>query len=158
MKKSFALIHRKRFGNGAFALLHRVATKENLTPNEEQTAVLHHIMTSADRFLCVQGLAGTGKTYTMNTLRELCEAENIKVRGVCFTGKAADGLKKESGISSSAIYSFLGKLEKESGRKAESESKNGIRQHWDFSKVKPTQEREIWIVDEAGLVDNHLMG
>lgn len=139
------------------ALLHRVATEEKLTPNEEQTAVLHHIMTSADQFLCVQGLAGTGKTYTMNALRELCEAENIKVRGVCFTGKAADGLKKESGIPSFTIHSFLGKLEKESGIKADSESKDGIRQHWDFSKVKPTQEREIWIVDEAGLVDNHLM-
>ena len=60
------------------ALLHRVAAEENLTPNEEQTAVLHHIMTSADRFLCVQGLAGTGKTYTMNALRKLCEAENVQ--------------------------------------------------------------------------------
>lgn len=138
-------------------LLNRVATRKNLTPNEEQTAVLHHIMTSADRFLCVQGLAGTGKTYTMNALRELCEAGNIKVRGVCFTGKAADGLKKESGIDSSTIHSFLGKLEKESGIKAERNDTDGIRQHWDFSKVKPTQEREIWIVDEAGLVDNHLM-
>ena len=138
-------------------LLHRVATEEKLTPNEEQTAVLHHIMTSADRFLCVQGLAGTGKTYTMNALRKLCEAENIKVRGVCFTGKAADGLKKESGIPSSTIHSFLGKLEKESGIKVERNSEDGIRQHWDFSQVKPTQEREIWIVDEAGLVDNHLM-
>lgn len=139
------------------ALLHRVATEENLTPNEEQTAVLHHIMTSTDRFLCVQGLAGTGKTYTMNALRELCEAENIKVRGICFTGKAADGLKKESSIPSSTIHSFLGKLEKESGIKGERNDTDGIRQHWDFSKVKPTQEREIWIVDEAGLVDNHLM-
>ena len=82
----------------------------------------------------------------MNALRELCKAENIKVRGVCFTGKAADGLKKESGIDSSTIHSFLGKLEKESGIKAERNDTDGIRQHWDFSKVKPTQEREIWIV------------
>lgn len=157
MKQGKGIIPRTLSMEQSQALLHCVATKENLTPNEEQTAVLHHIMTSADRFLCVQGLAGTGTTYTMNTLRELCEAENIKVRGVCFTGKAADGLKKESGISSSTIHSFLGKLEKESGHKTESESKDGIRQHWDYSKVKPTQEREIWIMDEAGLVDNHLM-
>lgn len=157
MKQGKGIIPRTLSMEQSQALLHRVATEEKLTPNEEQTAVFHHIMTSADQFLCVQGLAGTGKTYTMNALRKLCEAENIKVRGVCFTGKAADGLKKESGIPSSTIHSFLGKLEKESGIKAESESKDGIRQHWDFSKVKPTQEREIWIVDEAGLVDNHLM-
>lgn len=157
MKQGKGIIPRTLSMKQSKELLNRVATGKNLTPNEEQTAVLHHIMTSADRFLCVQGLAGTGKTYTMNALRELCEAENIKVRGVCFTGKAADGLKKESGIPSSTIHSFLGKLEKESGIKAESDSKDGIRQHWDFSRVKPTQEREIWIVDEAGLVDNHLM-
>ena len=167
IRQEHDIIERMRQGKGVIpetlsmeqskTLLHRVATEENLTPNEEQTAVLHHIMTGADRFLCVQGLAGTGKTYTMNALRELCEDENIKVRGVCFTGKAADGLKKESGIPSSTIHSFLGKLEKESGIKAELESKDRIRQHWDFSKVKPTQKREIWIVDEAGLVDNHLM-
>lgn len=167
IRQEYDIIERMQRGKGVVPktlsmeqskeLLNRVATTESLTPNEEQTAVLHHIMTSADRFLCVQGLAGTGKTYTMNALRKLCEAENIKVRGVCFTGKAADGLKKESGIPSSTIHSFLGKLEKESGIKADSDSKDGIRQHWDFSKVKPTQEREIWIVDEAGLVDNHLM-
>jgi len=167
IRQEYDIIERMKQGKGAIPktlstdvskdLLHRVAAAENLTPNEEQTAVLHHIMTSADRFLCVQGLAGTGKTYTMNALRELCEAENVKVRGVCFTGKAADGLKKESGIDSSTIHSFLGKLEKESGIKAERNDTDGIRQHWDFSKVKPTQEREIWIVDEAGLVDNHLM-
>lgn len=157
MKQGKGIIPRTLSMEQSQALLHRVATEENLTPNEEQTAVLHHIMTSADRFLCVQGLAGTGKTYTMNALRKLCETKNVKVRGVCFTGKAADGLKKESGIDSSTIHSFLGKLEKESGIKAESDNKDGIRQYWDFSKVKPTQDREIWIVDEAGLVDNHLM-
>ena len=167
IRQEHNIIERMKQGKGAIpktlsmdeskALLHRVATEEHLTPNEEQTAVLHHIMTSADRFLCVQGLAGTGKTYTMNALRKLCKAQNVKVRGVCFTGKAADGLKKESGIDSSTIHSFLGKLEKESGIKVERNDNDGIRQHWDFSKVKPTKEREIWIVDEAGLVDNHLM-
>ena len=167
IRQEYDIIERMQKGKGVIPktlsmeqskeLLNRVATEEKLTPNEEQTAVLHHIMTSADRFLCVQGLAGTGKTYTMNALRKLCEAEDIKVRGVCFTGKAADGLKKESGIPSSTIHSFLGKLEKESGIKVERNGEDGIRQHWDFSQVKPTQEREIWIVDEAGLVDNHLM-
>ena len=167
IRQEYDIIERMQKGKGVIPktlsmeqskeLLNRVATEEKLTPNEEQTAVLHHIMTNADRFLCVQGLAGTGKTYTMNALRKLCEAEDIKVRGVCFTGKAADGLKKESGIPSSTIHSFLGKLEKESGIKVERNGEDGIRQHWDFSQVKPTQEREIWIVDEAGLVDNHLM-
>ena len=88
IRQEYDIIERMREGKGIIpktlsmdeskALLHRVAAEEKLTPNEEQTAVLHHIMTNADRFLCVQGLTGTGKTYTMNALRKLCEAENVQ--------------------------------------------------------------------------------
>ena len=139
-------------------LLLEVRREKHLTPNKEQTAAIHHIMTSQDRFLCVQGLAGTGKTYTMNTLREMCEKDGIAIRGVCFTGKAADGLQTESGITSGTIHSFLNKLEKESLPPEEQQPKTeGIKQRWDFSHVQPVADREIWIVDEAGLVDDKLM-
>lgn len=105
----------------------------------------------------------------MTSIRELCEQEGIAVRGACFTGKAADGLQNESGIESGTIHSFLNKLE--SGKFNETKPKpefikrdgieiikqNGIKQEWDFSKVDKAQRREIWIVDEAGLVDDNLM-
>lgn len=159
------------------------AEGKRFTPNSEQTNAIHHILTSQDRYLCIQGLAGTGKTYTMNSIRELCEQEGITIRGACFTGKASDGLQTESGINSNTIHAFLNQLEarkfkqvtKELGaealpdgvRKADNEARyeqrkeqmkeQGIKQSWDFSKVEKAKDREIWIVDEAGLVDSKLM-
>jgi len=135
-------------------LLAKVEAETNLTPNTEQTAAIHHILTSADRYLGVQGLAGVGKTYLMKTVKEVCDRENITIKGICYTGKAADGLASDSGIESSTIHSFLNKLE---GKRNTATSQDGIKQEWDFSNVNKAQGREIWIVDEAGLVDNNLM-
>lgn len=210
----------------------KIERGEAFTPNEEQTNAIHHVLTSQDRYLCIQGLAGTGKTYAMTSIRELCEQEGITIRGACFTGKAADGLQNESGINASTIHSFLNQLEagklneknqlkeavkeiaietlppgwqdalkekpepvkregieavKQAGKelaaealpgewrkaaqeelqKADNEARyeqrkqqmkqEGIKQEWDFSKVEKAKGREIWIVDEAGLVDSNLM-
>ena len=163
------------------------ANGKSFTPNVEQTNAIHHVLTSRDRYLCIQGLAGTGKTYTMSSLRELCEQEEIVIRGACFTGKAADGLQNESGIKSGTIHSFLNQLEKgkfnetktkhapdpiyheeeiitetdnetnKQEQRKEQTNQGGIKQEWDFSNVKKVKGREIWIVDEAGLVDSKLM-
>ena len=227
IKRESAIIDRMKEGKGQIKSLnqeqsevafnklknHKEAEGKKFTPNEEQTNAIHHVLTSQDRYLCIQGLAGTGKTYTMTSIRELCEQEGITVRGACFTGKAADGLQNESGIKSGTIHSFLNQLEsgklndknqekekpeliKREGlevikqsikevaadhilpgdwgkiaraeiRKADNEARyeqrkeankeQGIKQEWDFSKVEKAKGREIWIVDEAGLVDSNLM-
>lgn len=205
------------------------------TPNREQTIAVHHVLTSADKYLCIQGLAGTGKTYTMTTMRELCEQEGIVILGASPSGKAADGLQNESAINSKTIHSFLGRLEagqfnenkgihqlqkavKEIGyealpkgyqnllketpepvkregieaakqavkeiaaealpgewsriakaelRKADNEARyeqrkeatqgNGIKQEWDFKNVQKASKREVWVIDEAGMIPNNLM-
>lgn len=138
------------------------AEGKSFTPNAEQTSAIHHVLTSQDRYLCIQGLAGTGKTYTMTNIRELCEQDGIAIRGACFTGKAADGLQNESGIQSSTIHSFLNQLEganfnENDERRKKQIKQGGIKQEWHFSNVEKAKGREIWIVDEAGLVDNRLM-
>lgn len=204
----------------------------------EQAEALHHVLVSHDRYIAIQGLAGTGKTTLMERMKWVADEQGITLRGVCFTGKAADGLQAESGIESSTIHAFLNQLEKgkfneptrgenlakaagevarESGiiphewqrksppqpertrsgnlKRAAREvatdflpgtsqkaaraalraedrelyyqqqndrqraSQGGIKQEWDFSQVRhlPDGQREIWIVDEAGLVDTNLM-
>ena len=80
----------------------------------------------------------------------------------CFTGKAADGLQNESRIQSSTIHSFLNQLEganlnENDERRKKQVKQGGIKQEWHFSKVEKAKGREIWIVDEVGLVDNRLM-
>jgi len=138
------------------------AEGKGFTPNAEQISAIHHVLTSQDRYLCIQGLAGTGKTYTMTNIRKLCEQEGITIRGACFTGKAADGLQNESGIQSSTIHSFLNQLEGASfnendERRKKQIKQGGIKQEWYFSNVEKAKGREVWVVDEAGLVDSKLM-
>lgn len=130
--------------------------KNGYTPNREQVNAIHHILTNKDRIIGVQGLAGTGKTYSFALVKKMADRENIEVKGICFTGKASEGLQADSGIESTTIHSFLNKLEKDSGIKQK--TTEGIKQDWDLSKVKPEgNKKQIWVVDEAGLVDNRMM-
>ena len=136
-------------------LLDEICKNGGYTPNREQVNAIHHILTNKDRIVGVQGLAGTGKTYSFTLVKKMADRENIEVKGICFTGKASEGLQADSGIESTTIHSFLNKLEKDSGvvvKKTE-----GIKQDWDLSKVKPAGKKQIWVVDEAGLVDNRMM-
>lgn len=129
--------------------------KNGYTPNREQVNAIHHILTNKDRIVGVQGLAGTGKTYSFTLVKKMADRENIEVKGICFTGKASEGLQADSGIESTTIHSFLNKLEKDSG--VRQKTTEGIKQDWDLSKVKPAGKKQIWVVDEAGLVDNRMM-
>lgn len=139
-------------------LLKEICQKGGYTPNEEQTNAIHHILTNKDRIVGVQGLAGTGKTYSFTLVKKMADVENIEVKGICFTGKASEGLQADSGIESTTIHSFLNKLEKDSGVRQQKTATEGIKQDWDLSKVKPTEgKKQIWVIDEAGLVDNRMM-
>ena len=138
-------------------LLDEICKNGGYTPNREQINAIHHILTNKDRIVGVQGLAGTGKTYSFTLVKKMADHENIEVKGICFTGKASEGLQADSGIESTTIHSFLNKLEKDSGVKQK--TTEGIKQDWDLSKVKPAEgnKKQIWVVDEAGLVDNRMM-
>lgn len=138
-------------------LLDEICKNGGYTPNREQVNAIHHILTNKDRIIGVQGLAGTGKTYSFALVKKMADRENIEVKGICFTGKASEGLQADSGIESTTIHSFLNKLEKDSGVKQK--TTEGIKQDWDLSKVKPAEgnKKQIWVVDEAGLVDNRMM-
>lgn len=137
-------------------LLDEICKNGGYAPNREQVNAIHHILTNKDRIVGVQGLAGTGKTYSFALVKKMADRENIEVKGICFTGKASEGLQADSGIESTTIHSFLNKLEKDSGIKQK--TTEGIKQDWDLSKVKPEgNKKQIWVVDEAGLVDNRMM-
>ncbi len=122
----------------------------------EQGTAVEHILTCEDRFLAVDGLAGTGKTTMIERLKLICDRQGIDVRGVCFTGKAAVGLEDESGVQSTTLHSYFNELDPlPLGKNTDAE----IRNEWDFSRVRPIEagHRELWIVDEAGMVDDNLM-
>ena len=74
--------------------------------NESQRHVVEEVLMSSDRIHGLQGLAGTGKTTTLQTIREGAEASGYVVEGFAPTSKAAAQLR-EAGIEATTLQSFL---------------------------------------------------
>lgn len=106
-----------------------------------QRAAIELPLTSSDRFVEVQGLAGTGKTTMLRGLRTLAEAEGYVVRGMAPTGAAAKQLSRETGMAADTVSMFVIK---------ESQLQKDIafaRQYAEFER-----KAELWVVDESSFL------
>lgn len=74
--------------------------------NASQRRVVHEVLTSQDRVHGLQGLAGSGKTTTLETIREGAELKGYKVEGFAPTSRAAVQLR-DAGIEATTLQSFL---------------------------------------------------
>ncbi len=74
--------------------------------NDSQRRVIEQVLNSSDRIHDLQGLAGTGKTTTLQTIREGAEANGYIVEGFAPTSKAARQLR-EAGIDATTLQRFL---------------------------------------------------
>ncbi|CUH99084.1 AAA family ATPase [Leisingera aquaemixtae] len=103
--------------------------------SEEQRSTLHHIL-GPERLACVVGLAGAGKSTMLKTARAAWEKQGITVQGAALAGKAAEGLKSASGITSCTLASL------------EASWKNGY---------EPIAPGDVLVVDEAGMIGTRQM-
>jgi hypothetical protein len=107
----------------------------NFSMTTEQEEAFRKITTGGDVEVMI-GRAGTGKSYTLGAVREACEAQGYRVRGLALSGIAAESLQNESGIQSKTIH----------------------RQLWDWNNNRDRlSKNEIIVVDEAGMVGTRLM-
>jgi conjugative relaxase-like TrwC/TraI family protein len=74
--------------------------------NDSQRRVIEEVLNSSDRIHGLQGLAGSGKTTTLQTIREGAETNGYIVEGFAPTSKAA-GQLREAGIDATTLQSFL---------------------------------------------------
>jgi conjugative relaxase-like TrwC/TraI family protein len=74
--------------------------------NDAQSRSIQEVLTSTDRVHGLQGLAGTGKTSTLEAIREGAEAAGYAVEGFAPTARAA-GQLREAGIDANTLQSFL---------------------------------------------------
>ncbi len=74
--------------------------------NEAQRQVITDVLTSRDRIHGVQGLAGTGKTTVLASIRDGATKKGYKVEGLAPTSRAAGQLREE-GIEATTLQSFL---------------------------------------------------
>ena len=69
----------------------------------DQRAMVKAVTTSGDGIEVVVGLAGAGKTFSLNAAREIWESEGIEVRGCSTALAAAKNLENEAGVPSESV-------------------------------------------------------
>ncbi|MDX3911877.1 MAG: AAA family ATPase, partial [Sphingobium sp.] len=88
------------------ARLQAAATRD-LNPGQLAAATL--IVSSADRTVTVQGVAGAGKSTMLEAVARVAEAEGRDVTGLAFQNKMVADLAADAGIKSQTIASFAPK-------------------------------------------------
>ena len=113
------------------AIAHRF---EESSLSEEQRGAIATSCRSLDQVIGWQGAAGAGKTYALNALKEIAEAEGYEVSGYAPSAAAAHELGESLSIETNTVARLL--LE---SAVAEPDSEE-------------RQRRKLWLIDEAGLL------
>jgi len=89
-------------------------TREFLNPAQQRA--IEEVLTSKDRIHGLQGLAGSGKTTTLEAIREGAERNGYAVEGFAPTSRAA-GQLRDAGIQADTLQGFLarGGVERSAG-------------------------------------------
>ncbi|WP_392536747.1 conjugative transfer relaxase/helicase TraI [Legionella sp. 227] len=100
--------------------------------SSSQKKAMSHFLTSTDRFIAIQGYAGTGKTTMLRLTRELAFLHGYEIRGITAGSSAANELRNKGGLNATTFARELGQLQN---------------QKQDLSKT-------IFVVDEASMLSN----
>lgn len=120
----------------------RTGTGQQFSYTAGQKEALTLALTTRDRYIEVQGLAGTGKTTMLKALNAMAQDRGYVVRGMAPTGAATQTLNRESGIAADTVSMFFVKE-----RRLQAEIAF-VQKYADDFKRKP----EMWIVDESSFL------
>lgn len=104
----------------------------NFSLSPSQKKAIHRFLTSNDRFMAIQGYAGTGKTTMLKLTRELAESKGYQLRGITAGSSAASELQLKGGLNAATFARELIRLKKN----------------------KEELTRIIFVVDEASMLSN----
>src|SRR5262249_34365870 len=103
-----------------------------LTPSQEQA--LKELLESTDRVVGFVGVAGSGKSNTLNAVRRAAELEGFAVLGMAPTSRAAARLAEAAGIRNPiTVHRFL------------------------MQPTVPGQDKRLLMVDEASLASTRIV-
>ena len=112
-----------------------LSSKKHRSLSAEQAEMVRHVLSSG-ALAIVEGAAGTGKSYALNSARQIWESKDYRVLGAALAGKAAEGLENSAGIKSRSLHSLEYALDE--GRET-------------------LGEKDVLVIDEAGMVGSRQM-
>ncbi len=106
-----ATVQRMREGQHQFSEIASQRSRDSIERdyphlNEMQRQAVTQILSSRDRVMALEGVAGSGKTTSLAAVREVAERHGYKVEGFAPTSRAAQKLS-ESGIESRTLQRHL---------------------------------------------------
>ncbi|NEI24233.1 Ti-type conjugative transfer relaxase TraA, partial [Rhizobium leguminosarum] len=124
----------KRHVDAAIAAQDRSIQAAGASPGQglsaEQRQAIEHV-TGPSQIAVVIGFAGAGKSTMLAAARQAWEAQGYRVHGAALAGKAAEGLKESSGISSRTLASW--------------------EYSWQADRSR-LNARDVFVIDEGGMV------
>lgn len=122
----------------------------------EQKRAVEHLTERTGRISILSGIAGSGKTTTLEACRQRWEAAGFTVVGGSLAGKAAKELRKGSGIESDSLAMLHARMEPSLAY----QFKHHLKQLWREARGKKTHALErlridkktVLVIDEAGMV------
>lgn len=122
--------------------LDKAEEKQGFKYTEGQKEAIITVLATEDRYVAVQGMAGTGKTTMLRSLKEMAQEQGYTVRGMAPTGAASKVLARETGIVTDTVSMFQIK-------------ERQLQKDIEFAKqFAPDFQRkpEIWMVDESSFL------
>ncbi|WP_079989434.1 AAA family ATPase, partial [Candidatus Protochlamydia phocaeensis] len=117
----------------AFKIKTKTLENNSLELNTEQKRAFENII-QGQRLSCIEGHAGTGKSYLLSSLREAYASQGYTVRAFGPDNATAEVLKEKGFSTSENIYRFLFSLH--------------------HGKREIAQGKEVWILDESSKLGN----
>lgn len=131
--------------NNSFAVKGKLKDK-GLTEGQYNAVI--SASTNKDRIMAWQGKAGAGKTFALNEFKEIAEAKGYKVKGFAPSASAAQTLGDELGIKSNTVARQIASDVQKKPKPKKPKFKQNSQK-----RPKAKEEKQIWIVDEAGLLN-----
>jgi conjugative relaxase-like TrwC/TraI family protein len=104
---------------------------ENKNLTEGQREAVKLAIATEDQFIAIQGVAGAGKSYALDSVRAIAQAQGYEVKGYAPSAEAASVLGEAIGIQTETVSRLLISQPQKDGEPAQP---------------------QLWIVDEAGLL------
>lgn len=115
-----------------------LARAEVFTKGQAQAAT--EILTTKDRFINIQGFAGTGKTFMLEEVKEQATAKGYKVIGMAPSAAAANVLSKDTGIEAKTVQKHL------------MEGLQSLNRPKQQELVQEPKQKELWLIDESSFI------